>query len=51
MPIARVNIEISGKGYTATNLSGEFQIEASIGDELVVRSDEFKTVYYTIKNQ
>ncbi|MCB0456788.1 MAG: histidine kinase [Flavobacteriaceae bacterium] len=50
-PISKVNIEIAGKGYTTTNTAGEFTIEATIGDELVVRSDDFKTVYYTIKDQ
>lgn len=52
-PISRVNIEITGKpsAYTTTNLAGEFRLEASIGDELVVKSDDFKTVYYVIKSQ
>tara|TARA_R110002074_G_scaffold133002_1_gene276545 strand:+ start:2473 stop:4668 length:2196 start_codon:yes stop_codon:yes gene_type:complete len=50
-PISKVNIEITGKGYTTTNNAGEFTIEARIGDELVVRSDDFKTVYYIIKDQ
>ncbi|MBW2939036.1 histidine kinase [Aureisphaera sp. CAU 1614] len=50
-PISKVNIEITGKGYTTTNNAGEFVIEARIGDELVVRSDDFKTVYYIIKDQ
>lgn len=50
-PISKVNIEINGKGYTTTNNAGEFTIEASIGDELVVRSDDFKTVYYSIKDK
>ncbi|MEZ4859630.1 MAG: sensor histidine kinase, partial [Flavobacteriaceae bacterium] len=49
-PIARVNIEITGKGYTTTNRAGEFAIEAKVGDELVVRSDDFKTVFYIIKD-
>ncbi|MEZ4778813.1 MAG: histidine kinase [Flavobacteriaceae bacterium] len=49
-PISKVNIEITGKGYTTTNNAGEFAIEASVGDELVVRSDDFKTVYYNIKD-
>lgn len=50
-PIPRVNIEISGKGYTTTNSEGEFRIEAVVGDELIVRSDDFETVYYTIKDR
>jgi len=50
-PIPRVNIEITGKGYSTTNGAGEFQIGAQIGDELVVRCDDFKTIYYTIKDK
>lgn len=50
-PIARVNIEITGKGYTTTATDGTFSIKAAIGDELVIRSDDFKTVYYTIESK
>lgn len=48
MPIAKVNVEILGGQYTTTNLSGRFAISAKIGDELVIKSDDFVTVYYTI---
>lgn len=47
-PISRVNIEILGGSYTTTNNAGEFTISAKIGDELIVRSDDFRTVRYTI---
>lgn len=50
-PIPRVNIEVTGKGYSTTNRAGEFQISAQIGDELVIRSDDFKTIYHTVKDQ
>jgi tetratricopeptide (TPR) repeat protein len=50
-PIARVNIEIVGGGYTTTNGAGEFAISAKIGDELIVRSDEFETVYYKVESK
>ena len=50
-PISKVNIEINGSGYTTSNSAGEFSISARIGDEIIVRSDNFKTVYYTIKDQ
>lgn len=50
-PVARVNIEIIGGGYTTTNRAGEFAISAEIGDELIVKSDAFETVYYTIKDE
>ena len=48
MPIAKVNIEIMGGQYTTTNGQGRFAISAKIGDELVIKSDDFVTVYYTI---
>jgi len=50
-PVARVNIEINGGSYTTTNGAGEFSISAEIGDELIVKSDAFETVYYTIKDK
>jgi tetratricopeptide (TPR) repeat protein len=50
-PVARVNIEITGGGYTTTNGAGEFAISAEIGDQLTVKSDAFETVYYTIKDK
>lgn len=49
-PIPRVNIEVTGKGYATTNRAGEFQITAKIGDELVIRSDDFETIYHIVKN-
>jgi len=51
MPVYKVNIEIKGGNYTTTNNAGEFTVVAHIGDELIVRSDNFKTVYYTIKDK
>ena len=47
-PIDRVNVEIAGKEYTTTNRAGEFSIRASVGDELIFRSDAFETVYYQV---
>lgn len=49
MPIARVNVEIIGGQYTTTSLSGQFAISAKIGDELVIKSDDFITVYHSVK--
>jgi len=51
LPVSKVNVEISGGDYTTTNLKGEFSISATIGSELIIRSDQFKTVYYTIVNK
>lgn len=50
-PISRVNVEVTGKGYATTNRAGEFQISAKIGDELVIRSDDFKTIYHIVKDK
>ena len=49
-PIPKVNILVNGGAYTTTNLQGEFKVEASIGDELVIKHSDFETVYYIIKN-
>ncbi len=51
LPVSKVNIEVSGGNYTTTNYAGEFSISATVGSELIIRSDQFKTVYYTIVNQ
>ncbi len=47
-PISKVNIEIVGGNYTTTNLAGQFAISAKVGDELVIKSDDFVTVYHTV---
>jgi tetratricopeptide (TPR) repeat protein len=50
-PISNVNIEINKGDYTTTNLEGRFAINAVIGDELVVKSDAFSTVYYVVETK
>lgn len=50
-PLEKVNIEVNGGAYTATNKQGEFKIEAKKNDELVVRHRDFETVYYTIRSK
>ena len=50
-PVTRVNVEVTGKGYATTNRAGEFQISAKVGDELVIRSDDFNTVYHIVKDK
>lgn len=49
-PIGNANVEISGGAYTTSNVVGDFRIRARVGDQLVVTSDAFETVYYTIEN-
>jgi len=50
-PISKVNVETSGGEYTTTNTAGEFKISAKIGEQLILRSDDFTTVYYTINDE
>ena len=50
-PIPRVNVEIDDGAYTTTNGNGEFSISAEIGDELSIKSDAFKPVYYVVKDE
>ncbi|WP_375252393.1 histidine kinase [Dokdonia donghaensis] len=50
-PVNKVNVEVTGGAYTKTGRDGEFRIEAKIGDELVVKSEDFETVYYTVKDK
>lgn len=49
-PVSKANVEVRGGAYTTSGLDGEFRIEARIGDELVIRSSTFETVYYTVKD-
>lgn len=49
-PIAKVNILVNEGNYTTTNALGEFRIEVSKGDELIIKHSDFETVYYIIKN-
>lgn len=49
VPISQVNVEVNGGQYTTTDTSGVFEIQAKIGDELIVRHKDFETVYYTIQ--
>lgn len=50
-PVARVNVEITGGAYTTSRSDGEFRIAAKVGDELVIRSENFEPVFYTIKDK
>ncbi|WP_396597908.1 histidine kinase [Dokdonia sp. R86516] len=50
-PVAKANVEVTGGAYTTSGSDGEFRIAAKVGDELVIRSEDFETVFYTIKDQ
>jgi len=49
-PISGVEVSTDRGAYTITNLLGEFVIDATSGDILVVESPDFETVRYTIKD-
>lgn len=51
MPVSKVNVEVRGGAYTTSGKDGEFRIEARVGDELVIRSTAFETVYYTVDDE
>jgi hypothetical protein len=47
-PFPNANVEVVGGAYTTTNAAGEFRLQARIGEELVIRHEDFETVYHTI---
>lgn len=49
-PIANVEISSSSGSYTVTNGLGEFKILVTLGDELIFRSPEIETVYYSVRS-
>lgn len=49
-PILKVNVEILGGAYTTTDPWGRFKIRGAVGQELIIRSTNFETVYHTITN-
>ncbi|WP_347922974.1 histidine kinase [Pontimicrobium sp. SW4] len=49
-PIPKVNILVNGGAYTTTNSLGEFKINASKGDELIIKHNDFETIYYIIQD-
>ncbi|RKR14097.1 tetratricopeptide repeat protein [Maribacter vaceletii] len=46
------NVEVSTNSgqYTNTDSFGEFKIKVAIGDEILFRSPEIETIYYTVKS-
>ncbi|GAA3508631.1 hypothetical protein GCM10022393_20220 [Aquimarina addita] len=49
-PMNNVDIRVLGKRMAQTDAFGDFRIKVSIGDELVISHDSFRTVYYTVKD-
>ncbi|WP_240640249.1 tetratricopeptide repeat-containing sensor histidine kinase [Mangrovimonas spongiae] len=49
-PISNVEVQVFGQPITRTNPLGEFKIKVKKGDELVIKHEDFHTVYYTVIN-
>ena len=49
-PIDKVNIEVNGGEYTTTNKAGDFRIQAKKGDELIIKHQDFETVYHLVED-
>ncbi|MBU2929072.1 histidine kinase [Winogradskyella psychrotolerans] len=49
-PYKNVEILVNGGKYVTTSFDGTFDIQAKIGDELIVKHPDFETIYYTIKS-
>ena len=49
-PISGVEVSTNSGEYTVTNWLGEFKIDASVGDQLIIQSPEFETVHHTIRS-
>jgi len=47
-PIGNINIYIVGKGDTRTNIYGEFEVTANIGDKIIFSGVEIESVSYVI---
>lgn len=49
-PYSEVEILINGGRYTTTDINGNFNVSAKIGDELIIRHEDFETIFHTIEN-
>lgn len=49
-PISNVTVEVNGGAYVTTGSDGSFKIRVKIGDALVLKHQDFETVYYIIKD-
>ncbi len=50
-PIANANVEIAGGAYAKSSKAGDFKIRARIGDEIIITSDAFETIYFRVESQ
>ena len=50
-PISKAEINVNGGRYTISNALGEFRIQVQQGDEVVIVSPYFETVYYTVTTE
>ena len=49
-PLSNAKVEIHGGSSTTTNAAGDFSIRVRKGDELIIKHDDFETVYFKVKN-
>ena len=49
-PYKNVEILVNGGKYVTTSFDGTFNIQAKIGDELIIKHPDFETIYYTVKS-
>ncbi len=49
-PYKNVEILVNGGKYVTTSFDGSFNIQAKIGDELIIKHPDFETIYYTVKS-
>lgn len=50
-PLSGVEVFTDNGAYAVTNALGEFEIDAAVGDVLIVESPDMETVRYRIKNE
>ncbi|MBQ4818656.1 histidine kinase [Aquimarina sp. MMG016] len=48
-PVQDVEVQVMGGRTYRTNNTGDFRIEARIGDEIIIAHDSFETIIYKIK--
>ncbi|RZS98834.1 tetratricopeptide repeat-containing sensor histidine kinase [Aquimarina brevivitae] len=47
-PVQDVEIQVLGKGAYVSDQFGNFRIQATIGDQLVIRHPSFETIFHTV---
>ena len=50
-PLSNVQIQVYGKSYTQTSLSGDFKLKVNIGDQIIITHPDIETVSYIVQNK